>query len=138
MNENLKADLLASYTIFVHDFADPNSASKTDLEDKIKSEFKKRNKHMGVDNFELKDLFSRQMVADFAKKSLGEDFKKAVALYFDRYRTKDGINHHLLLRDLDQNETALTLHLKKDAVRYVRLLAQVLSVVDAKPKGLLI
>ena len=123
VSEVIKADLLAAYKTFIHDFADPVSVSKKEIEGKM--------------DCEVKDLFSHQRSADLAKKTLGGDFKKAVALYFDRYQTKGGLNYHLLLKDLEVNEPALTLHLKKDAVRYVRLLAQIMSRVDLKPKGLL-
>lgn len=123
MTEQVKANLITSYIVFVHDFADPTEINKSEIEKKM--------------HCKLEDLFKRQRVADMAKSRLGEDFKKAVSLYFHRFQTKDGFNHKALLKDLDSNEEALVRHLKKDSVKYVRLLAQLMTYVDTGPRGLL-
>lgn len=123
MTEQIKANIITEFIVFIHDFADPEGLNKTVIEEKMRCK--------------IEDMFKRQRLADIAKKRLGEDFKKALCLYFHRFQTKDGFNHKALSNDLDENERTIALHLKKDAVRYLRLLAKIMSYVDKTPKGLL-
>lgn len=123
MRDEIRANLITAFIIFIHDYADPEGINKKSIEERI--------------NCDIADLFKRQHLADFSKKRLGEDFNKAVSLYFHRFQTKEGFNHRGLAKALDESEEALTRHLKKGAVRHVRLLATLMSYVDTKPKGLL-
>lgn len=123
MIDEIRASLITAYILFVHEYGDPDACDKKDIEARIMCK--------------VEDVFKRQRLADVAKKRLGEDFDKLICLYFYRYQTKDGFNHKKCLADIEANEDTLTRHLRKDAVRYIRLVASLMSHVDNQPKGLL-
>lgn len=123
MTEQIKSNLITAYMVFVHDFADPAAVDKAALEAKMQCK--------------LEDMFKRQRLADLAKKRLGEEFPKALALFFGRFLTADGFDHAHLAKVLLECEKALALHLKKDSMRYLSLLVKVMALVDDKPRGLL-
>ena len=123
MNDLIKSNLTSAYISFVHDYGDPSSVNKKELEDKA---------HCKID-----ELFNRQRNADIAKKKLGKQFDQAVALYLNKFLREYGVDYTALARALTANEHTFTLHLKKDAVRYLKLITQIASAIAEKPKGLL-
>lgn len=123
MNELIKSHITTSFTLFIDEFGDVTSIDKKHLEEKA--------------GYKINELFKKQRNCDLAKKKLGhKDFQSAVAIYFSRFLTPDGVDAHLLKRDLESNSKALKLHLKKDAMRFLNLLAQVGSACEER-KGLL-
>lgn len=123
MLDDLKADLVSQYRDFVLEFSDLKGVDRSKIEEKIKCK--------------IADVFAGQKTSDFAKRVLKKDMRIVLALYLDRFQTRDGFNAQSLLSSLERDRLWLPRHLKKDAVRYVRLLAQTMSKIDARPKGLL-
>jgi hypothetical protein len=123
MIDQIKSQLITAYILFVNEFGDTSGIDKKELEGRI--------------HCKVEDMFKRQRLADLAKKRLGDDFPKALALYFGRFLNSDGFDHVGLSRALRECEKALALHMRKDSLRYLKLLASVMSLVDDKPKGLL-
>ena len=123
MNELIKSHLTTSFTVFIDEFGDVTSINKKNLEEKS--------------GYKINELFKKQRNCDLAKKKLGhKDFQSALAVYFSRFLTPDGIDAHQLRKELESNSKALKLHLKKDALRFLNLLAQVGAACEEK-KGLL-
>jgi hypothetical protein len=109
--------------VFINEFGDLSSIDKTNLEEKS--------------GYKIQDLFKKQRNSDMAKKKLGRDFNKAMAAYFNRFVTKDGVDAGMLKKEIDTYEPVLKLHLKKDAMRYLKLIAQIGLAVGEQKKGLL-
>lgn len=123
MIDQIKSQLITAYILFVNDFGDTSGIDKSDIEKRI--------------HCKIEDMFKRQRLADLSKKRLGDDFPKALALFFGRFLSADGFDHVALSRALVTCEKALALHVRKDSIRYLKLLASVMALVDDKPKGLL-
>lgn len=123
MIDELKSNITNSYLAFVHDFADPSTIDKHELEKKLEMK-------IGV-------VLHKQANADIAKKRLGSDFNKAMACYFDRFLTNDGVDAYALNSELVKYAKVYKLHLRKDAYRYLKLISSLGLVLDSKPKGLL-
>ena len=123
MIDELKSNITNSFLTFVHDFADPSTIDKSQLE-------KKAEMKIGV-------ILQKQANADIAKKRLGSDFNKAMALYFDRFLTSDGVDAYALNSELVKYAKVYKLHVRKENFRYLKLISSLGLVLDSKPKGLL-
>lgn len=124
MTDPIKSSLTTSFAVFIQEFADPSLINKKELEDKS--------------GFKIDSLFSKQIIADRAKKKLGtSDFNKALAAYFSRHLTSDGLDAEMLGKDLEKHASVLKFHLKKDALRYLKLIAQVGVYANGPKRGLL-
>lgn len=133
MNEQIKANLVTSFMLFVSEFGDVSKEERKALEAKV---LEKAERYK-LKNWSIDTLFSCQKNADIGRRILGRDFQKAIALYFNRFVTRDGVDHESLERTLVKCEKIFQLHLEKSAIRYLRLLVKLMSLVEQKPKGLL-
>lgn len=122
--DKIKSNLTTSFAVFISEFGDVTSIDKKQLEEKC---------GLKIDN-----LFKKQIYADKSKKKLGEaDFKKALAIYLNRFLTSDGLDAEFLAKDLEANGPTIKLHFKKDAVRFLKLLSQIGVAVQGPKRGLL-
>lgn len=123
MTDSIKSNLTTSFAVFINEFADLSQINKSNLEEKS--------------GYKIQDLFKKQRNSDVAKKKLGREFNSALAAYFNRFMTNDGLDADMLKTEIERYEPVLKLHIKKDAMRYLKLLAQI-GVASNSPKlGLL-
>lgn len=123
MTASIKSNLTTSFVIFINEFGDLSNINKDSLEEKS--------------GYKIQDLFKKQRNSDVAKKKLGREFNSALAAYFNRFVTKDGIDADMLKKEIENYEPVLKLHLKKDAMRYLKLVAQIGIASDEPKRGLL-
>lgn len=124
MINKINSNITTSFLVFINDFGDISDVNKKELEKKAECK--------------IDDLFKKQRNSDVAKKKLGlKDFNKAMALYFRQFINSSGLDAQALLKDLDKHNKVMSFHIKKDAMRYLKLMAQIGVSVIEKPKGLL-
>lgn len=122
-SDSIKSNLTTSFVMFISDFGDLSNINKDNLEQKS--------------GYKIQDLFKKQRNSDMAKKKLGREFNSALAAYFNRFITKDGLDADMLKKEIESYESVLRLHVKKDAMRYLKLLAQVGVAAETPKRGLL-
>lgn len=133
MTDQIKANLVTSYLMFISEFGDATKEDRKALETKVQE----KSERYKLKNWSIDTLFSCQKNADIGKRILGRDFPKAIALYFNRFVTRDGIDHDGLERTLIKCDKVFSLHLEKSSIRYLKLLVKLMALVEEKPKGLL-
>jgi hypothetical protein len=133
VNEQIKANLVTSFMLFVSEFGDVTKEDRKAIEAKIQE----RAERYKLKNWSIDTLFSCQKNADIGRRILGRDFSKAIALYFNRFVTRDGVDHESLERTLLKCDKVFQMHLEKSAIRYLKLLVKLMALIDQTPKGLL-
>lgn len=119
--------------LFVSEFGDVTKEDRKAIEAKIQE----RAERYKLKNWSIDTLFSCQKNADIGRRILGRDFSKAIALYFNRFVTRDGVDHESLERTLLKCDKVFQMHLEKSAIRYLKLLVKLMALIDQTPKGLL-
>lgn len=130
MTDQINSHITTAYTMLVFDFADPEGANKTQIEEHARCP--------------IVELFDKQKSADRAKRFMKDDFKTALAVYFGQFQTTTGFDHKALKAKLDAHERVFLRHLGKERVQYIRLLISVAELLAEnaqprilKPRGLL-
>lgn len=84
--------------------------------------------------FEIKDLLNKQKNADQAKKILGKNsFGAVLAIYFNQFETKDGVDAKRLAKDIEEKELIYRRHLGKDKIQFLKLLCRIGMLASEKP-----
>lgn len=125
MIEQIKSSLTNAFMMFILEFADPSAVDRQSIEAEMKCS--------------IEEVFSTQKACDRAKRLLKGNFNKMLALYFNQFNSRYGLNWSQLEAELAKNKKHLLRHLGKDKVQYVQLIAALMKQADGGKvkKGLL-